>query len=111
MPNRLITFLIYGLCIVFIVNLSRSIYSLWSKGSLVSEREDVRKTLSEANAKFKEDLSEVESPEFIEREAREKLNLQREGEMVVVLPKRPQAVTTEAKSQDPNWLRWWKLFF
>ncbi len=111
MSNRLIMFIISVVCLVFIVNISRSIYSLWQKGSYVTEREQVKAKLQQENAELETGLKEAESPEFIEREAREKLNLQKSGETVVILPQdlklsQPQ-VTKEAVV--PNWQRWRRL--
>ena len=112
MSKRLITFFISLFSLIFIVNISRSIYSLWQKGGLVAEREKVRDALKKENNDLTEKLKNVESSEFIERQAREKLNLQREGEVVVVLP---QDVAIESKPQVqtevPNWQKWWRLFF
>ena len=55
-----------------------------------------------------------QSEEFIEQEARNKLNMARPGETIVVLP---QAVDKssgpgEKKTEEfQNWQKWWKLFF
>ncbi|HCM37155.1 MAG: hypothetical protein UV61_C0001G0079 [Candidatus Gottesmanbacteria bacterium GW2011_GWB1_43_11] len=113
MSSRFLTLVITLASLIFIVNISRSIWNLWQKGSIVSERQAVRDRLLEENAALKSKLQEVESPEFIEKQAREKLNLQKEGEVVVVLPKdlirsQPQAAVEPTL---PNWQRWWKVFF
>jgi cell division protein FtsB len=113
MSSRLITFAISIFSLVFIVSIGRSIYSLWQKGSIVAEREAIRDELKKENTELKKKLSDVEDPEYIEQQAREKLNLQREGEIVVVLPKdlgqteEPQVVL----ANEPNWKQWWRLFF
>ena len=98
--------------LIFIIGLSRSIYSLWQKGSLVTEQETQRKKLEAENQVLQRKLAEAQSSPFIEKQARERLNLQREGEVVVVLPKnlptpQPQVVTLPV----PSWQQWWKLFF
>lgn len=113
MIKRLITFFVVIISFIFIVQISRSIYSLWQKGSLITEQEAILRQKQAENNKLKQKLSDVESPEFIEKEAREKLNLQKEGEVVVVLPKNlPQAGTATSVSQNlPNWQKWWQLLF
>jgi cell division protein FtsB len=78
----------------------------------VAEREAVRDRLEAEKQALAKKAGEVESPVYIERVAREKLNLQKEGEIVVVLPKDlSTAVAEEAQPQLPNWQKWWKLFF
>ncbi len=68
------------------------------------------------------------SPEFLEKEAREKLNMKRQGEEVVIVePEKEQATTTgmsldlnlpsaeqifaNGKKEDSNFMKWWKYFF
>lgn len=113
MSNRLIMFFISVVCLIFIVSLINSINSLWQKGNLVSDQQSFKDKLAVENQDLKEKLNHIESPDFIERQAREKLNLQREGEIVVVLPKadnaEPQIYMPEPVI--PNWQKWWKLFF
>lgn len=112
MNSRLIMFLISVVGLIFIVNISRSIVTLWQRGAIVTEREEVRDKLAERKAELEKQALEVESPEYIEEVAREKLNLQKEGEVVVVLPKDLQVLASEdAVPEVPNWQKWWNLFF
>lgn len=113
MKSRLITFLISIISLVFIVNISRSIYELWQKGSVLSERQEVRDELAATSEELQKKLAEAESPEFIEKQAREKLNLQKEGEVVVVLPKDLEKTEVEVENEVtiPNWQKWWNVFF
>lgn len=112
MPKRLITFFVVIISLVCIIQICRSIYSLWQKGSLVSDQAQILKQKQVENEQLRRKLAEVESPEFIEKEAREKLNLQKEGEVVVVLPKNlPQVNEPQNLPQIPNWHKWWKLLF
>jgi len=110
--QRLIMFLIVLFSLIFIVNLSRSIYSIWQKGEIVVEREAIKDRLAQDNEQLRQKASQVQSPEFIEKEAREKLNLQKEGEIVIVLPKDvTQSVPTSSVMPLPTWKQWYQLFF
>lgn len=113
MKRRLITILISLFSLGFIVTISRSIYTIWQKGSAVDERIAVRDRLREENQALQEKLNEVNSDAFIESQAREKLNLQREGEVVVVLPKGAETTQDEVVTapDKPNWQQWIQLFF
>lgn len=55
-----------------------------------------------------------QSEEFIEQEARNKLNMARPGETIVVLPQTggKSSEFGEKKTEElQNWQKWWKLFF
>ena len=66
----------------------------------------------EENRKLKERLAEITSPEFVEREAREKLGYGKEGETLLVLPNQNSTQYSEKSAQEegPNWRKWWKLY-
>jgi len=65
------------------------------------------------NARLKRKLAEVQTPDFIEREAREKLGMGREGERVVILPEKTKSEPSFAKATEgrqENWRLWRKLY-
>ncbi len=101
--------------VVAIVNFSRSILSIWQKRGIVGDRRLVLEAEGKRSEELKRELSRVQSPEYVEREAREKLGMMREGETVVLI--RPinqsdQLKTTEKKEESlPKWKQWWRLFF
>lgn len=112
--------LIIGLYLV--ISLSRSIYSLTQKTKDVDVlKNQVDKELSENN-RLNQALTEAKSQKFIEQQAREKLNMAKKGETVVVIP---SELITEIASREatesslffnppekiPNWKKWWRLFF
>lgn len=83
--------------------------------------EGARLLLQKEQAKqqeLKEKLTKVQSLEYKEREARDKLGLAREDEIVVIMPdedvlRRISPRSTDARlkaPRDPNWKRWLKLF-
>lgn len=110
---RALRLVIYFTTLLLVVNTARSIYSVWQKQSVLGERRAIVDQLRQENEGLKQDLLQVESQDFIEKQAREKLNLQKEGDIVVVLPQdlkykdAPQVEEPEA----PNWRKWWSLFF
>lgn len=121
MRRRILAFLILIAGLVSIFNLSRSIFSLLSKEEIFVQKEKRLLQLKKEKKKLEERLKEVQSPEFIEKEAREKLNLGKRGEVVVILPKlKIEKFASQSSfgaeklkiSQDlPNWKKWYKLFF
>lgn len=110
--SRLFKLLVLVASLILIVTLSRSVYNLWQRRDIVSQRARELARQKAENQRLKQKLSEVQTPEFVERQAREKLGLVKPGEVVVLVPK------TEAGSEDqtatqplPNWQKWWRLFF
>ncbi len=68
------------------------------------------------NKQLKKKLSEVESPQFIEEEARNKLGLGKPGETVVIIPENKLRQVLEGSSSAeevrlPNYQGWLKVFF
>ena len=106
---------IVGLLISLIIinNSIRSIYSLWQKRDLLTEAGRVLQKEKAKNASLKGKLQEVDKPEFVEKEARDKLFLVKPGEQIVLVPKeqKKEEKNPVARSQKPNWQQWWELFF
>lgn len=93
------------------------VYQLNQQASVI--RQEVAQ-LRDRNAELRRQMEYLQSPEYVERAAREQLNLVRPGDipLVVVSPagKEPSAEAASAPSQAwpetiPNWQRWWNYFF
>lgn len=115
-PHRILKLIILIFNMYLIVNLSRSILEIWKKKDIVHEREIALQEAQIRNDELKKKIADAESPEFIERTAREKLGLVKDKE-VVVLMDTSKIASKDSESEkklldtDPNWKRWWKLFF
>lgn len=116
MKFKRIFFIITILASIFIINnLIQSIYTLWSKKQLVLNMKNEAEKEIEENKELKKKLNIVEKPQFIEKEARDKLFLAKPGDEIVVLSekdlKASQEVKPKPKDTRPNWRKWWELFF
>lgn len=93
------------------VQTGRNVVRLYLAGNRVKEAQrqlDVAKAKNEQLTKW---LAEVNSPEFVEREAREKLGYGKEGEVMVILPvAKEQSSFAKASADKPNWRKWWDLY-
>ncbi len=106
--RKIFFFICLLLSFVIINNLVRSIYSLSQKQNLITSAEKELEREKAQNASLKGKLQEVEKPEFIEQQARDRLFLAKPGEQIVLLPQvtpMPQSKkgTTTTKS---NWEQW-----
>lgn len=116
MFQDVVRLIVIAVSAVLVVNLSRSIWDLWRRRDILTEREAVLGRLEEENKRFQGELEYAQSPEFIEQEARNRLGLGREGEAVVLMPN-DKFQMTNGKAEEkaienlPNWKKWWRLFF
>lgn len=123
--SRFFRLIIVIFSLVTIFTLPGSIYTLWKRRDIVKVRQEDLSRVKQENERLKQELSQAETPEFIERVAREKLGMVKEGETLVLLPQRQSSVvsllprsnfgeagqSSEDKKDLPNWKKWWRLFF
>lgn len=97
-----------------IFSLIGSVVDLWSRRDILTVRKETLSGLEKEHTALKARLTEVETPAFIEREARERLGMSKPGETVVILDHTvPEGQSTSElyKETLPNWKQWWKIFF
>lgn len=114
-PPFIIRLVLFILGIVIIVGLSRSLFDLWKRRDIVVERKTALEAVEAENVRLKKALEEAQTPEFIEKQAREKLNLAKPDEVVVIVAKATGSGTLfqqgENSIKKPSWRVWWELFF
>jgi cell division protein FtsB len=101
---------------VFVINnLVRSIYNLSQKQDLVVEAKKELNKQEIENERLKSELAFVESEEFIEEAARNKLFLVKPGEKEVLIPQglieNMSSPSANLQKIESNWKKWWELFF
>jgi len=100
---------------IFIINsFIHSIYNLWQKNDLVVKAKQDLAQEQKENRELKKKLTEVQNPQFVEKEARNKLFLAKPGEGIIILPSDGQKQKTSDKKREdtrPNWQKWWDVFF
>ena len=104
------------LALVFIYNLISQIVSTLKSGDRLSQETEKLHQLEIQNKELKQKLSEVRSPEFLERQARDKLGLAKEDEVIVIIPdeKIQSVLQTQQPKEEvslPNFLGWLRVFF
>jgi len=106
------------LSILFIISLTRNILRIRNVGTKVEEEQERLNLIKDKNKKLKEEIQFLKSESYIEGQLRDKLGLAKEGETIVVLPGEevvrklvPEKDKEEETLPDPNWKKWYKLFF
>lgn len=114
MKNRWIQIAIVAVGSYLIYASIKSLVDLKKAGGRLEQAKTALAQIKADNRSLQRKLLEVSSPDFIEKEARDKLNMQRPGEVVVVLPETSLASSSAEVTQSrplTNAEKWWKLFF
>lgn len=97
-----------------IVSLSRSIWQLYKAGDQVFEAEKVKQAEVSRNLELKKELEASKSGDFVERAARDKLNMARPGEVALIVPDVKKQENSEQENkiivEEANWRKWIRLF-
>lgn len=100
----------------------RTIYKKYQLDKEISSVKNEIEKLDKKNQELSQMLDYFSSQNFLEKEAKEKLNLKKEGETVVMVNENSLAgeaailsvATTTAQEtggQENNFIKWWKYFF
>jgi|SRR5581483_7295644 len=111
--KRAFSIAIVVVCIFAAQSLIFSIVSLWQKQDVVRQAQQQLAIEQKKNTQLKKQLAKVQSPQFLEEEARDKLFLQKEGENQVIVPDNQNISLATQKQVDtrPNLQKWFDLFF
>ena len=113
MRTKLLNWFLIFISLSLIVSVVRSFWSLSKGKRVIQETEEKLETTREQQEDLKRQLARSQSPNFIEKQAREKLNLGKEGEIILILPPiSPIEEPTPTPIENlPNWQKWVKIFF
>ncbi|MBI3485482.1 cell division protein FtsL [Candidatus Daviesbacteria bacterium] len=104
------------LILIALFGLTKQITKALQAGKRLDIATDEVSKLQDENRNLQQRLSEVKSLSFIEQQARDKLNLAKPNETVVIIPKEQiEKVLGESKKIEDikltNWQAWLKLVF
>jgi len=95
-----------GLCL----SAARTIVDLWHRRDVIGLRQKDLTTITRENQKLEQRLKETQNSDYIERIARDKLGMVKDGETIILLPE--SGVRSQAQAGTiPHWKKWWRLFF
>jgi len=111
----------YATWILIIILLASTVKNIGKVNAIRKQIEDERikvERMQTENVELQSRIVESQGSDFIEKQIRDKLGLSREGEAIVILPEEsvvkslsPPQTTQEDILPDPNWRKWFKLFF
>ena len=96
-----------------IIGLLQSLFHIIGRQNLLKTRKNDLTAIQTQTETLKQKLNEVDKPIFVEREARDKLNMARNGETVILIDKTNASAEPQNEQQpaSPAWKTWWELFF
>ena len=110
--------IIIAVSVFMIISLSRSVVDLWERRKIVKEEQERFSQVEKKHKELTEKLNMVQTPAFVEKEARERLGMAKAGDTVIIMdtsttsPKeRVGILSTNPSGQIPSWKRWWQMFF
>lgn len=115
--NRLVTILLIISLFLFIGSVFQTSKKIQTVNKGVKDREKQLTKLRDEEKKLQEKYDEITSPEYMEKQLRNQLNLSKENEIVLVLP--PDDVLKELVPPDdaeeefdvkPNYQKWAEVF-
>lgn len=112
MKQTLVNWILLILVVLLAVSTVRSWFRLTQRGQIIGDLQNKLQTEKVKRDGLSRQLALVQSPEYIENEARNKLNMGREGETVLFLPPLVSPTPTmNPAEENQNWEKWVKVFF
>lgn len=116
MPKKIISLVFIFLGLLAIYNLGKQISTALTAGQRLDKAVDEYSSLQEENKMLRGKLSQVSQYSFVEGVIRNKLNMSKPGETVVIIPQEAidNILGAEKKMPEvklPNWQGWLKLIF
>ncbi len=115
--RRAIAYLVLIFSLFLIFGLVRDIWQLLHADERVKEATDRLTKTRQENKVLKDKLQYYQSDEFLETQIRDKLQLIKPGETMVILPdnlspETDEVVASKSSSEElANWQKWLKLFW
>lgn len=96
-------------------NLSHAILTTMQKQELIVKAQKDLEAAKEENQELRKNIAQVNKPDFVESEARDKLLLTKPDEEIIVIPsntvKTPTIKAPPPPDTRPNYQKWWETFF
>ena len=107
----ILTFIALSLLLI-IRNIIGSILTLRQNSRIVTTLKAKEQEGKQKKQFLKQQLYFVNTQQFVENEAREKLGMVKPGEHIVLAPPQIDKKSVEIQiDNSPNWEQWWRLFF
>jgi cell division protein FtsB len=107
---RLLRLIIVLVSLGLSIGAVRTIVDLLHRKGIVAQRQAELVAKKAENEQLRAQMQDVQSEGYVERVARNTLGLVKEGESIVLLGGKESEAVQE-NHEEPNWMKWWRLFF
>jgi cell division protein FtsL len=117
LSSRTITIISFVIIIYASIGLVKITWQNYKVNQKIASIEKAIKKLEEENFELKNKITYYKTDAYRQRQAREKLNLQKPEEIVIVIPTDSQAEEKKEEKREgkepkkPNYQAWWDYFF
>lgn len=122
--KKIISYLVFIFALLLIVGLIKDSWRLMHADERIKETKEKLARLKEENKQLLEKLDYYQSNEFLEEQIRNKLQMAKPGETILILPEEingkrleealtssGQLVDSVVKEELANWQKWLRLFW
>ena len=108
---RIVNLMILLLCLSLTLNFVRSVGQLLKTGAIMAKSQKRLDEVQEENEELKRKLAQTQTKIYIEQQARDKLNVSKPDEAIVLLPTiYPSSDITPTPQLNPPILQWFETF-
>lgn len=113
--RRIFLIILVFISLFFIYGLTRQISGALEAGKRLDKAAEELSQLQDENRRLQGKLEDVQRIDFVEGQIRDKLNMSKPDETIVVIPKSAldEILISDNKQKEPvlsNWQRWLNLF-
>jgi cell division protein FtsB len=115
--DKFIFYALIVLLIILSVSLFRNFQRVKRVNQQIKDKENEVAQIQKEGDEIAKRLQFAQSPQYMEKQLRDKLGMAKEGELVVILPPddelrkiAPHFEEVQETSPEPNWKKWVKLF-
>ncbi len=104
-------FLLYAFLVFIIISLIKNIIDYRNKYNFYLGYKQDFEEETKKNIEYKTEYLKKTDPKELEKTIRNRLNLSKPGEMVVIIPQLTPTPTVITPTPAPNWQQWTNLYF
>ena len=109
--NKITQLLVFIISLGLCLSALGTIIDLWHRKDIVSTRQNDLNAITRENQALEQELQDTKKRDYVERIARDKLGMVKDGESILLLPESGPQLKKETESSEPTWQKWWKLFY
>lgn len=111
--NKIVQVLVLAVSLGLCLSAIGTIADLWHRKDIVNTTQHDLDVITRENQVLQQQLADAQHSDYVERIARDKLGMVKDGESVILLSGSSTSATLSTGDDGgrPNWVQWWSLFY